>query len=163
MESLLCPGTQCIWKPMCNFQEWCIHFPKSHGSPAQKLHWTSMPDALGALSPSAKSPGMGTWCWAQNSRSFRYVSVIQLLSSLELPTWQVWGCLYQVITPPASWCGLLFVFWSRISFWKFPAHLVEDCSTFGCNSVVFMKEIELQPFYSAILILSPVFTSLFVK
>ena len=42
-----------------------------------------------------------------------------------LPIWQVWGCLYCIVTPPTSWHGLLFVFWSRISFWKFPFHLVE--------------------------------------
>ena len=38
-----------------------------------------------------------------------------------LPTWSVWGCFYQVIVLPTSWCGLLFVLWSRISFWKFPS------------------------------------------
>ena len=41
-----------------------------------------VPYALGALSPSARSPGVGIWCGAQNSHSCRWVSVIQLLSSL---------------------------------------------------------------------------------
>ena len=39
-----------------------------------------------------------------------------------------------------SWCGLLFVFWSRITFWKFPVHLFEGRSAFDCNFVVFMRE-----------------------
>ena len=52
---------------------------------------------------------------------------------------------YLLMWPP-------FVFWSRISFWKFPVHLVRCCSAFGCNFVVFMREAELQSFYSAILI-----------
>ena len=41
-----------------------------------------------------------------------------------------------------------------IFFWKFLVHLVEGCSSFGCNSVVFMRG-GLQSFYSTILILSP--------
>ena len=69
-----------------------------------------------------------------------------------LPTRELLDCLYHVITPPTSWCGLHFVFWSRISFWKFPVLLVEGCSAFGCNFVVFMREVELQSFYSTILI-----------
>ena len=64
-----------------------------------------------------------------------------------LPTREVWGCLYHIIGPPNSWCGL-FVFWSRISFWKFPVHLVEGYSAFGCRFVVFMREVELQSFCS---------------
>ena len=72
-----------------------------------------------------------------------------------LLTWRVWGCFHHVIASPTCWCGLLFVFWSSISFWKFPVHLVEGCSAFGCNFVVFMREGELQSFSSAILIPSP--------
>ena len=34
-------------------------------------------------------------------------------------------------------------------------HLVEDCSAFGCDFVVFRREVELQSFYSALLISSP--------
>ena len=45
--------------------------------------------------------------------------------SVGLPTWEVWACLYHIITLPTSWCALLFVFWSKISFWKFLVHLVE--------------------------------------
>ena len=73
-----------------------------------------------------------------------------------LPMQQVWGCLYHITAPPTSWYGLLFVFWSRMSFWKFPVHLVEDCSAFGCNFFVFMREVELQSFYSVILIPSQI-------
>ena len=35
-----------------------------------------------SLSPNARSPGVGTWCGVQNSHCCRWVSVIQLLSSL---------------------------------------------------------------------------------
>jgi len=44
----------------------CVHlsrtespFPQSHGAPAHKSHWPSMPDAPGAPSPTARSPGLG--------------------------------------------------------------------------------------------------------
>ena len=58
MEPLLCPGTQCMCKPVCAFQEWGLHLPQSPGVPVHKPHWPSMPDAPGALSPSARSPGV---------------------------------------------------------------------------------------------------------
>ena len=57
------------------------------------------------------------------------------------------------------WPPLLF--WSRISFCKFPVHLVEGCSAFGCN-LVFMRVGELQSFCSTIWIPSPVWCILVV-
>ena len=88
-----------------------------------------------------------------------YVSLCDTVTfqSVGLPPQEVWGCLYHVIAPPTSWCGVFFVFWSRLSFWKFPVHLVDGCSAFGCNFVVFMREVELKSFYSTILIMSPYF------
>ena len=133
METLLCPGTQCTWKSVCTFQEWGLRFPQSFGAPAHKPHWPSKPDALEALYPSASSPVMG---FDVGLRILTPVSEFLWYSYFPvcgLPTWEVWGCLYWVIAPSTSWCGLLFVFWSRISFWKFPVHLVEDCSAFGCD------------------------------
>ena len=69
VEPLLCPGTPCTWKPACAFQEWGLRFPQSHVAPVCRPQWPSVPDAPGALSPCARSPGMGTWCGAQNSHS----------------------------------------------------------------------------------------------
>ena len=40
----------------------------------------------------------------------------------------------------------------------FPVHFGDVCSVFSVNFVVFRRELELQSFYSAILILSPIFT-----
>ena len=76
------PWDQGTWKPVCTFQEWGLCFPQSCGAPVHKPHWPSMPDALGALSPNARSPVVGTQHGAQNSHSCRCISVIQLLSSL---------------------------------------------------------------------------------
>ena len=74
--------------------------------------------------------------------------------SVELPTQEVWGCLYHEITPPTSWCVLLFFFWSRISFLRFLVHSGEECSVFSCEFCGFRREVELQSFCSATLILS---------
>ena len=60
MEALLFSESQCMQKSVCAFQEWGLCFPQSCGAPAYKLPWPSMPDALGALHPNARSPGMGT-------------------------------------------------------------------------------------------------------
>ena len=51
-----------------------------------------------------------------------------------------------------SWCGFLFVFWSRIPLLIVGGLFVEGSSAVGCNFVAFMAEGELQSFYSAILI-----------
>ena len=45
----------------------------------------------------------------------------------------VMGLLISCNCPSYPCCGLLFFFWSRISFWRFLVHLVEDCSAFGCK------------------------------
>ena len=74
--------------------------------------------------------------------------------SVELPTQEVWGCLYHEITHPVSFCVLFFLFWSRISFLRFPVHLGEDCSVLVVNFFFFRREDELQSFYSTILISS---------
>ena len=46
-------------KSMCTFQEWGLCFPLSCGALAHKPHWPSMPDAPGALSPSARPQAWG--------------------------------------------------------------------------------------------------------
>ena len=85
MESLLCPGTQCTWKPLWAFHEWSLHFPQSFRIPAHKSHWPSIPNALGAPPPNARSSDVGTWREARNSHSHRWVSVIHYFQSV--------GCL----------------------------------------------------------------------
>ena len=49
-----------------------------------------------------------------------------------------------------SWCGLLFVFCSRISFLIVFSLFGEGCSAVGCNFVALKREGELQSCYSAI-------------
>ena len=46
------------WDPnsVCAFYEWGLGFSQSLGAPVHKPHWPAMPDAPGALSPSARSP-----------------------------------------------------------------------------------------------------------
>ena len=69
-----------------------------------------------------------------------------------LPTRQVWVCLYPIIDPstvsmwPPVFCSRIYLSWS------FAVYLVEGCSAAGCSFVAFMREGELQSFYSAILI-----------
>ena len=115
-----------------------------------------MPDALGTLSPSARSPHVGVWCGAQNSHSCRWVSVNQLVSSLwSFPPWR-YGVVYIVKSPllpldVASSCssgvGYLFL--------RFLVQLGADFSAFSCEFCCFRREVELQSFYSAILIPFP--------
>jgi len=133
---------------MCTFQEWGLCFPLSCGALAHKPHWPSMPDAPGALSPSARPQA---WGFDVGLRTLTPIG-----EALWYRYFPVCGAsLYHIISPPTSWCGLLFVFWSRISFWTLPVHLVEGFPVYGRNFVVFMREVELQSFYSNISILSP--------
>ena len=60
VEPLLCPGTLCTGNPVCTFQEWVLHFPQSCEAPVHKPPWPSLLDAPEALSPNARSSGMGT-------------------------------------------------------------------------------------------------------
>ena len=152
METLLFPGTQCTQKSVSTFQKWGFHpRPQSHGATAHKPHQPSMAHALGALSSSARSPRVGVWCGAQNSHTYRWVSVIHLLFSL-------WGF------PPGRY-GVAYIVWSPLlpvdvasslsscvwylleSFWsiwlKIAQHLVVN--------FVFRREVEFQSFYSATL------------
>ena len=99
-------------------------FPPVPWSSCAQAPWPSMPDAPGALSPSARSPGMGVWCGAQNSHSCRWVSVNQLLSCLWIFPPGGMGLHISCNQPTTSWCVLLFVFWCRISF-------LIVCSLFG--------------------------------
>ena len=144
-EPLLCPRTQCTWKFVWTFQDWGLYFPQSLGGPVHKRHWPSMPDALGVLSP---SPYPHTWGFDVELRTLTPIDEslwYSYFSVCGLPTWQVWGSLYHIIVPLTSWCGLLFVFWSRISFGKFLVHLFEGCSAFGCNFVVLWETMSSSP------------------
>ena len=74
--------------------------------------------------------------------------------SVGLPTWEVWGFSYHIITllplDVASYLssGVIYLFESFWSIWlKVAQHVVVNC-------VIFRREVELQSFYSAILILS---------
>ena len=72
--------------------------------------------------------------------SFLYVSLCEPVSSLGgFSSRRLWGCIYHVIAPPTSWCGLLFIFWSRISFVRFLFHLFENCSAFICEFCCFYE------------------------
>ena len=78
-------------------------------------------------------PDPRTWGFDVGLRTLTPVGLCEPVSfqSGGLPTWEVWGCLYHKIIPPTSWCGLLFLFRSRMSFWRFLVHLGEDCSAFS--------------------------------
>ena len=152
MESLLCPRTQCTWKPVSTFQEQSLRFPQSCGAPVHKPHWPSTPNAPGAPPPYARSPGLRTWRGAQNSHSYRCVSVIQLVSSLWATHLAAMGLFIlhnwpfyhlDVASPLSPGGGYLF--------WWF-VYLVEGCSAIGSNFVGFMREDNLQSIYSTILI-----------
>ena len=101
-ETLLCPGTQCIRKSVCTFQEWGLCFPQSCGAPAHKSHWSSVPGAMGALSP-CQIPMCGSLMWGSEF-SLLYVSLCEPVTFqyMGLPTRDVWGFLYHVIIPPTS-------------------------------------------------------------
>ena len=93
------------------------------------------------LSASARSPHVGVWCGVQNFYSCGWVSVNQLLSSLwGFPPGR-YGVSYIRKSPllPID-CGLPFVFWCRISFWRILVHLLEDCSAFSCKFCFFLGE-----------------------
>ena len=155
MESLLCHWTQCIWKPVCIFQEW-VSISPSHmellstsptGLQCQML-WGLF---LLMLDPQAWGPDVEFRTLTPVGESLWY----SYFPVCGLPTQQVGGCLYHIIIHPTilMWPPLCLLE-EDIFFWKFLVHLVEGCSSFGCNSVVFMRG-GLQSFYSTILILSP--------
>ena len=86
------------------------------------------------------------------------VSVMQLLSSLWPSNAAGMALLiscnrpfYHLVVASSVSSGVGY------TFGKIPVHLVEGCSAFGCNSLVFVGEDELQSFYSTILIPSPLF------
>ena len=107
------------YESLCElFQEWGLHFPQSCGAPAHKPCWPSEPGAPGAPSPSARSRGVGTWHGAQNSHSCRWVSVIQLLSSLLAAYPVVMGLLiscnrpsYHLDVASSLSSGVAYLFW----------------------------------------------------
>ena len=133
MEPLFCSGTQCTLKPVCAFQEWGLCFPQSHGSLVHKPHWPSMPDALGVFLPM-----LDPQAWELDMGLRTLTSVGESLWTSYFPACGA-SHIAGIGLPasPTSWFGLLFVFWNRISFWKFQVHLVESCAAVGYNFVVF--------------------------
>ena len=110
-------------------------------------HWPSMPDSTGALSPNVRSSGMGMMC-GSDSQSCRWVSMIQLLFNLWVSHLAGRGLLILCN------CPSYLLIWPPLSLLEFQVLLVEGRSVFGFNFVAFMWEVELQSFYSAIVILS---------
>ena len=122
-------------------------------SPVELLHTSptglQVPDAPGALSPSARSPHVRVWCGAQNSHSCRWVSVNQLVSSLWSFPPRRYGVVYIVKSPllpldvaSSFSSGVGYLFESFQSIWlKIAQHSV-------VNFIVFRREVELQSFYS---------------
>ena len=113
VESLLCPGTQCTRNPVCTFQEWSLCVPQSSGAPTDP-----QPQMLGGLlppvpDPQAWAPDKGLRTLTPVGEPLRYSAFLVC----GLPTRLTWGCLYHRMALLLSQCGLLFVFWSRTSFW----------------------------------------------
>ena len=96
-------------------------FPSSvellHTSPTDLQHRMLWELFLPMIDPQACVLDMGFRILTPVGESLSY-SYFQVCM---LPTWQIWCYLYHVITSSTSWCGLFFVFWIRISFWKFPS------------------------------------------
>ena len=85
-----CGASALPWDPIHMKAYVCLSgmespFPLVPWVSCTKAPWPSKPNALGAPFPNARSPGMVTLHGSQNSDSLRWVSVIQLLSSLGLP------------------------------------------------------------------------------
>ena len=78
--------------------------------------------------------------------------------SVGLPTQEVWGCLYHVFAPPTSLSSAVgYLFEGFLSIWlKIVQPLV-------VNFVDFSREVELQSFYSAMLIPSTIILCLDFK
>ena len=76
IESLLCPGSQYMWKLVCSLQEWSLCFTQSCGAPALRPCWPSKPNTLRSPPPSARPSGWGAWLGAQNSHSYGRISVM---------------------------------------------------------------------------------------
>ena len=119
-------------------------------SPFLPVPWSSWAQALMPLnakcskssSPQCQIPRHGNLTWGTPIGEPLWYGYFPVCG---LPTQWVWGCLYHVITPPTILMWPPLCFCSRISF-------LIVCSLFGCNLVAFMREGELQSFYSAVLI-----------
>ena len=152
MEPLLCPCA--LWDPV--HMKACVCLSRM-GSQFPPVPWSSCAQALLFLGLFLPMPDLQVWEPDVGLRTLTPVCKSLWYSHFPvcgLPTWQVWGCFYCIIAPPTVLMWPPLCLWSRISFWKFLVHFIEGCSAFGCNSVVFMREGELQSFSSTILILS---------
>ena len=104
-----------------------------------------MPDAPGARSPSARSPCVGIWCGAHSSHPCRWVSVnFPVCGASHLGGMGLLIIPLDVSSSLSSGVGYLFA--SFRSIWlKIAQYLV-------VNFIVFRRAVELQSFYSAVLI-----------
>ena len=109
------------------------------------------PNCLGAPPSDARTPCWGIWCGAQNSHSCEITSVIQLFFSLFVTHLVSMGFAYITKVPLfPSHSSFFFVFGCRKSFLVFPSLFVNGCSAVSCDFGVFMREDELESFYSTI-------------
>ena len=100
----------------------CVHLLRM-GSPFPPVLWSSCIQASLAFNARC-SRGSFSQCQIPTCEGLMWGSELSLLwvsfcepvsfQSVELPTPEVWGCLYHKITPPTCGCGLLFFFWSRV-------------------------------------------------
>ena len=104
MESLLCPGTQCIWNPV--FYSPRVEYlppPQSQGSPVLVLN----AKCSGSSSSQDQNPRFGKLMWGLEL-SFLWQSLCDSYFPVYwLPTQQVWDCLYLKSSPPAFSAWLL--------------------------------------------------------
>ena len=136
-----------------SFKNGGLCFPQSCGAPVQKPHWPSLPNALGASSPSARTPGMGTWHGAQNSHSSRWVSVIQLLFSLWAAHQAGMGLFISRNCPSCRLAMASSVFWSRITVFDSSQSIwLKVVQYLVVILLLFMREGQPPSFYSAVLI-----------
>ena len=104
LESLLCAGTQCTWRPVGTLQEWSLCFPQSCGVPEHKPCWPSMHNAPGA-SPKARPRSMETWCRAQNFSNCGGASAIDILQFVGWSPGRKWFVYIAKEPLLPSWCS----------------------------------------------------------
>ena len=152
-----CPWSQCTWKPVCACQEWGLYFPQSRGAPAHSPTGLQCQMLQVLFFPMPNPHAWGPK--AQDSHSCRWVSVIVNFQSAGCPPGRV-GLLISCNHPSyyldvasslSSGVGYLFLI---------VCSLVDGCSAVACNFVAFMREGELQYFYSAIFPSSPLWVPL---
>ena len=116
MESLLCPGPQCTWNPVCALQEWSLCFPQSCGAPALKPTGLQSQMLWGFLfpmpDPQAGDPVLGLRTLTPVGEPLQY-NYFLFVS----PPLGSYGFDYTTNVPLVpSHCDFFFVFVCKISF-----------------------------------------------